>query len=137
MRNKFSQLENEFAFIFSENADVQDLVTREQIPEEEDEEEKQGSEFESQDGRQSKRRRPNPQNYEFHLRNTPITYNYIEEEIKELAKSKNDIMSRIKALKHDLDENTVNLTMINHYKEKHKDFKEKEMTLKMAEEEIN
>ena len=43
---------------------------------------------------------------------------------------------KIKALKQDLDENMVNLNMINHYKEKHKDFKEKEMDVRRAEEEI-
>ena len=64
--------------------------------------------------------------FENHLQNTAITYNFSEDEINALSSQKSEILRRINHLTNDLESSNPNINIIQQYKLRLQDFKEKE-----------
>jgi hypothetical protein len=74
----------------------------------------------------SRRLRQPLSGFENHLQNTAITYNFSEEEINLLSTQKGEIIRRINHLTNDLESSNPNINIIQQYKLRLQDFKEKE-----------
>ena len=71
--------------------------------------------------------------FEHHLQNTPITYNFNEDEIAMLTSQRGEIQQRMDALGRSLNNENPNINIIQQYRTKLLDFKEKEGRLKEVE----
>eukprot|EP00347_Sterkiella_histriomuscorum_P021716 403333013 len=85
----------------------------------------------------SKRLKQEPQGFDYHLQHTPISYNYIEEEINMLTHQKQQINERIQNLTHEIQNSNPNINIIQQYKHRHQDFLEKQKRLHEVEEELS
>lgn len=85
----------------------------------------------------SKMMKREPQGFEFHLANTPISYNFVEDEIEILTKQKNQMRQRIEVLSTEIQNSNPNINIIEQYKERHKDFLTKQEALKGVEKQFS
>ncbi|CDW77228.1 structural maintenance of chromosomes protein [Stylonychia lemnae] len=80
-----------------------------------------------------KRQKTEAQSFEHHLANTPITYNFNEEEIHVLTNQKNEIKQRIEFLEGEIQSQNPNINIIQQYRVRFQDYQEKQSRLKEVE----
>lgn len=68
--------------------------------------------------------------FEFHLKHTPISYNYTDEDIERLLQDKADIKERVFHLENELQQANPNINIIMTYKQRHSEFVDREALLR-------
>ena len=131
-RDKFKQQEQEFGFVFRDDMDaVEDQRQGSMTPRQSiiiDVDENQNPQ---------KRIRQGLQGFEHHLANTSIQYNFSEEEIALLVTQRPEILRRIHQLSSDLEQTNPKINIIQQYRQRLQDFKEKDAKLKEVEKGLN